>query len=351
MSSTTRVLVSGASGFLGTHIVNQLLSSGYNVRALARGSKVALLKAAYADAGERVEVFEINDISRDNFPEVFEGIDALIHSASPLAGKGEPEALINAAVEGTLNIVRQAEKGGVKKVVITGSIVSVRNPDNSLTANDWNPVTKEAALSGTLPPMGVYAASKKYAELAAWEWADAHPHVDVTLINPPYLYGALTPQLRAIIESGKPNDYSLFSTTTNVYHLLFPNGSFTASRMYGSVEDIAKLHVLALKGKPASEVGRKRFIVANPLVIDWNEALEVLKKEKPELNGRFIQGKADAPQPLPKLEYERLEEVLGFKKADFTPFETTLLATIDSLLEVEKKWMATGEELAVPPPS
>ncbi|KAH8827389.1 hypothetical protein DL96DRAFT_1556467 [Flagelloscypha sp. PMI_526] len=326
MSSTTRILVSGASGFLGTHIVNQLLSYGYNVRALARGSKVAVLKAAYADVGDRVEVFEINDISHDAFPEVFVGIDALIHSASPLPGRGEPAALINAAVEGTLNIVRQAEKAGIKIIVVTGSIVSVTNPDNSLTSN----------------------ASKKYAELAAWEWADGHPHVDLTFINPPYLYGPLTPQLRAIIESGKPNDYSLFSTTTSIYQLLFPNGSFTPFRMYGSVEDIAKLHVLALKGKPASEVGRKRFIVANPLVIDWNEALEVLKKEKPELAGRFIQGKAEAPKPLPKLEYERLEDVLGFKGTDFTPFETTLLTTIDSLLEVEKKWIA-GEELALPP--
>ncbi|KAH8796795.1 hypothetical protein DL96DRAFT_1721825 [Flagelloscypha sp. PMI_526] len=91
------------------------------------------------------------------------------------------------------------------------------------------------------------------------------------------------------------------------------------------------LRVLSLKGKPP------------------HEALEVLKKEKPDLAGRFIQSKAEAPKALPKLKYERLEEVLGFKKADSTPFETTLLDTIDNLLEVEKKWIAAGEELTLPP--
>lgn len=45
---------------------------------------------------------------------------------------------------------------------------------------DWNPITKEAAMSGTLSPMAVYSASKKFAELAVWEWAEAHPHVEVT---------------------------------------------------------------------------------------------------------------------------------------------------------------------------
>ena len=44
---------------------------------------------------------------------------------------------------------------------------------------DWNPVTKEDALLSDNKHI-IYAASKKYAELAVWEWAEAHPDVDVT---------------------------------------------------------------------------------------------------------------------------------------------------------------------------
>ena len=45
-----------------------------------------------------------------------------------------------------------------------------------IISTDWNPVTKELALQGT----STYAAAKKFAELAVWEWAEAHPDVDVT---------------------------------------------------------------------------------------------------------------------------------------------------------------------------
>ncbi|KAH8806523.1 hypothetical protein DL96DRAFT_1698918 [Flagelloscypha sp. PMI_526] len=349
MSSSSRVLVSGASGYLGTQIVNELLASGYSVRALVRGSKVAPFKKAYADAGDRVEVFEINDISQDTFTTAFDGIGSLIHSASPLPGKGTPEELLQAAIEGTLNIIRQAEKAGIKKVVFTSSFATVRNAKNSFTAEDWNPVTKEEALAGTLSEMGAYAASKTYAERAVWDWAEAHPHVDVTVLNPSFFYGALAPQLQALIPSDKANDYSLFSTTISIYQLLFPEGKFTSWGMFIDIKDLAKLHVLSLTGKPATEVGRKRLIIANPNTIDWNEAMNILRDERPELVGRLIKGEASPTQPSTfSLDFERLEEVLGFKKTDFSSFQKTLLETVDSLLEVESRWKANGSDILAP---
>jgi nucleoside-diphosphate-sugar epimerase len=48
-----------------------------------------------------------------------------------------------------------------------------------LVLKDWNPVTKEMALTGG-NEMITYAASKKFAEIALWDWADKHPHVEVT---------------------------------------------------------------------------------------------------------------------------------------------------------------------------
>ncbi|KAH8830835.1 hypothetical protein DL96DRAFT_977995 [Flagelloscypha sp. PMI_526] len=350
--SAQRVLVSGASGFLGTHIVNQLLASGFNVRALARGSKVAALRKTYEISSPRFEVLEIKDVTYDTFPDAFVGVDALIHIAGLLPGKGTPGELLNAAIEGTLNIIRQAEKAGVKKVVVTSSSVAVRNPKNSFTAEDWSPVTKEAALSGKLPEMAVYAASKKYAELAVWEWAEAHPHVDVTVFNPPFLYGPLTPQLQSLIAADKPNDYSAFSFSTNIAQLLFPKGTFTANLLWANVEDIAKLHTIALTAaaKPASEVGRKRIVIANPEVIDWKKAVDALKAQRPELKDRLITAEAPAAHPFPNFDFVRVEQVLGFKKSDFTTFEKTVLDTVDSILAVEKKWKdATGVEIVAPP--
>lgn len=61
------------------------------------------------------------------FPEIFEGIDALIHVASPLAGREDPDSTIKTAVEGTLNMLRQAEKAGISRIVVTSSIATAMN--------------------------------------------------------------------------------------------------------------------------------------------------------------------------------------------------------------------------------
>ena len=103
-----------------------------------------------------------------------------------------------------MNVLRQAEKAGVKKFVVTSSTVTVKGDPtvkgtayraerwfsfsseiaiklelNTYFPLDWNPVTKENALHSK-EKGAAYAASKKYAELAVWEWAEAHPDVDVT---------------------------------------------------------------------------------------------------------------------------------------------------------------------------
>ena len=111
-------------------------------------------------------------------------------------------------------MLRQAEKAGVKKFVVTSSIVTVAGDptvkgsafgpermsfffrDRDLTGTeqftDWNPVTKEEALQTGASNFDIYSAAKKHAELAVWEWAEAHPHVDVTTSQPITLVLPLT---------------------------------------------------------------------------------------------------------------------------------------------------------------
>jgi nucleoside-diphosphate-sugar epimerase len=55
----------------------------------------------------------------------------------------------------------------------------VRPFSSTLSLADWNPITKETALTGG-NKLATYGASKKFAEIALWEWADKHPHVEVT---------------------------------------------------------------------------------------------------------------------------------------------------------------------------
>ncbi|KAJ7187376.1 hypothetical protein C8R46DRAFT_1059584 [Mycena filopes] len=335
------IFVTGASGFLGSHVVLQLLEKGYRVRAAARAKKVEHLKAIYASYGDRVDVIEIADISQDQFPDALKGVDGIIHLASPLAGREAPEAMLATAAQGTLNVVEQGEKAGVKRFVVTSSIATVRNPQESYTDKDWNPVTKKMALTAG-NAMLTYAASKKFSELALWEWVDKHPQVEVTTLNPPFLYGPFAPNFPLPHPDG-----AAISTNKLIYNFLFKDGPFPGMTHYVDVRDAALAHVLALDSPPTAEVGRKRIIFSAPTGWPFQQTLNFIARERPALKERLT---TVTPPVLPSdampISFERIEEVLGMKKADFHTTEETTLATVDAMLEVESQWRAAGHAIA-----
>ncbi|KAJ6489716.1 hypothetical protein DFH09DRAFT_1053861 [Mycena vulgaris] len=338
------IFVTGASGFLGSHVVLQLLEKGYRVRAAARGAKADHLKSSYASYGDRFETVKITDIAHDQFPEALVGVDAVIHLASPLPGRAEPAALLAAAVEGTLNVIVQGEKAGVRRMVVTSSIATVMNPQESHTDQDWNPVTKEIALtSGN--EMLTYAASKKFAELALWEWADRHPHVEVTTLNPPFFYGPFTSHFPI-----PAPDFGVLSTDLLLYNLLFPDGVFPSKTRHIDVRDVAQAHVRALNGRPTAEVGRKRIILSSPYGWPFQQTLDFIAEQRPELKDRLIKA-TPVKQPFDALpmDFGRVEKVLGMKISDFHTAEQTTLDTIDALVSVEDQWRSAGHAIKTPP--
>ncbi|KAJ7457489.1 hypothetical protein FB451DRAFT_1098187 [Mycena latifolia] len=340
------IFVTGASGFLGSHVVLQLLEKGYRVRVAARGAKADNLKAIYASYGDQFETVKITDIARDTFSEALVGVDAVIHLASPLPGQLEPAALLATAIEGTLNTIVQAEKAGIKRMVVTSSITSVKNPNNSFTDQDWNPITKEFALTAGIDKMYTYAASKKFAELALWEWADEHPHVEVTTLNPPFFYGPFTPHF-----SIPTPDFSAISTDLIVYNYLFPDGAFPSAPAYIDVRDVAQAHVRALNSPRTAEVGRKRLVIASPYGWPFKQTIDFIAEQRPALKSRLITT-TPSDQPafnvLP-MDFGRVEQVIGMTINDFHAMEETILDTVDALLEIENQWRNGGHSIKAPP--
>ncbi|KAJ6535067.1 hypothetical protein B0H19DRAFT_1271724 [Mycena capillaripes] len=339
------IFVTGASGFLGSHLVLQLLEKGYRVRAAARGSKAHHLKASYASYGDRVEIVQIDDLLHGQFPEALVGVDAIIHLASPLPGRAEPEALLAAAVEGTLNVLRQGEKAGVRRMVVTSSIATVNNPEASFTDKDWSPITKEMAFTGG-NPMITYSASKKFAEIALWEWADRNPHVDVTTLNPPIFYGPFTRHFPL-----PAPDFIALSTNVLFYNLLFQEGVFPFSNYYIDVRDVAQAHIRALKSPPAEKVGRKRIIFSSPHGWSLQQTRDFIAEQRPALKGRLITAIPPVnPSDVMPIDFGRVEQVLGMKASDFHTIEQTTLDTVDSLVQVEDQWQSAGYPIKTPPP-
>ncbi|KAF5357293.1 hypothetical protein D9758_005847 [Tetrapyrgos nigripes] len=341
------VAITGASGFVGSHILKAALNQGYNTVAISRGAKAAYIKKASSKYGERLRVVEVDNIFTGKIDkEVFKGVDALIHVATPLASKGTPfEEVIPNAINGTLNIVQQAADAGVKSIVLTGSLAAVWNPERSFKPDDWNPITIEKALDSK-NPMVLYEANKKYSELAVWEWAEKHPEVEVTFILPPMCFGPYEHEFYDVRED------NLSLSIQFMYSFIYPDAQYPVFLLHTDVRDLALAHLNALKAPPTSAIGRKRVFFASPHDLDYKDVFALLAEKRPQLKERFNKREPPVP-PLTRVpcDFKRIEEVTGFKPEDMRTVEQTLLDLYDDCLMLEEKWKAEGRDASKLPGS
>ena len=252
----TKVLLTGASGYIGKHITLQLLNAGYDVRASVRSNdKADEVRAAVTpqltspDSLERLS-FVLLDLNDDaGWSEALDGCDVLLHTASPFVidAPKDPEVLVRPAVDGTLRALRAAKAAGASRVVLTSSTVAIWGSplgtgptgfDESMWTDLDSPLGREA-----------YNRSKTLAERAAWDFvANEAPDMRLTTINPGVVVGA-------------PLDRHFGTSVSIIERLLLAKDPALPDLSFPIVDvrDVARLHVAAIT-TPASE-GR-RFIAS-----------------------------------------------------------------------------------------
>lgn len=186
------VLLTGISGFIAKRIALDLLLAGHSVvgtvRSAGREAEVrATLGANVPEPAvlERLR-FVVLDLNQDaGWPEAMRGIDAVIHTASPfpIAQPKDENELIRPAVEGTLRVLKAAQVVGLVRVILTSSLEAMQHGTKSgpISEADWSDLTA--------PTITAYAKSKTLAETAAWDFAAAHPEMQLTSINPGLVLG------------------------------------------------------------------------------------------------------------------------------------------------------------------
>ncbi|WP_280182627.1 NAD-dependent epimerase/dehydratase family protein, partial [Nocardia cyriacigeorgica] len=128
----TRVLVTGATGFIAGHVIAELLNHGYAVRGTVRSLTDARKREHLVELAERVggEIdFAAADLDRDEgWAAAVAGCDYVLHVASPFpsAPPDDEQEMIDTAVNGTLRVLRAAAAAGtVRRVVLTSSIAAI----------------------------------------------------------------------------------------------------------------------------------------------------------------------------------------------------------------------------------
>lgn len=236
------VFVTGASGFIARHVVLGLLRRGLPVRGAVRSREKAahLRDSLSAHLGESLgpEGLDLRllDLMRgEGWGAALEGCGALIHTASPvpMVQPKDPAEVIRPAREGTLRVLQAAAGAGVSRVVLTSSVaaISASRParrEMHFTEDDWT--DPEA------PGLQPYPRSKTEAEMAAWRFAEAHPELRLTTINPGFVLGPA-------LDDDYGTSLAIVERVLRGRDPLVPPISFSLV----DVRDVAELHLRALE--------------------------------------------------------------------------------------------------------
>ncbi|MEU6037389.1 nitroreductase/quinone reductase family protein [Actinomadura sp. NPDC047616] len=184
-----RVLVTGASGFVGSHTVRALLAAGHRPRALVRDpGRAAKVLAALDVPAERVELVPGDMLDDTSVAEALDGCDAAVHAAAAVGVTGPPAGLVDVNVTGTRNIVGGAVARGLDPVVYVSTVAVFVPPSGPV-------ITADGPLAA---PRTDYGRSKVAAERYVRELQDAG--APVTIVYPGGVCGPHQPRLDSLME-------------------------------------------------------------------------------------------------------------------------------------------------------
>ena len=266
------VLLTGVSGFLGSHTTIKLLEKGYRVlgtlRNLERADSIKEMIGKHTSHVDQLRFAKADLLDDIIWDELVKGVNFVQHIASPfpkVLPRNEKELIVPAR-QGTLRILQAAAEYGVKRVVITsssGAIVYGKPKDQrsgTYTEEDWTDENKQEDASA-------YFRSKTIAERAAWDYIkNSGGGLELSTVCPGAILGPLLEQ-----------DYS---ASANIV-IKTMDGSSPAIPKIGfdmvDVRSVADLLILAME-KP--EAAGERFI-ASAGFLSFKQVADILREAYP----------------------------------------------------------------------
>ncbi|PYI04656.1 cinnamoyl-CoA reductase [Aspergillus sclerotiicarbonarius CBS 121057] len=321
----SRILVTGANGYIASHVVDQLLARGFLVRGTIRRPMPWLEE--YFAGKYRDNVFEsvIVPSLEDSraLEDLMNDISGVIHMASDLTFSSSPEAVVPWVVKGTTSMLEAAAKQPSLKCFVLASSSSAAymlSPDpngRKIDKDSWNETAVRNAwddkISGEEKGLAVYAASKTEGERQAWNWIrENRPQFRFNSILPCFNVGTIlhteipgsTMGWTRKLLTGDPSAFSKFS-----------------EQWFVDVEDVALLSVIGLLDPTVTS----ERIFAFGEQFHWSDVVRVLRELRPT-NKRI----PDAPSNVPRDRTEVLPRkrslalLSAWGKDGFTPIGKSL---------------------------
>jgi len=253
-SSPTKVLVTGANGFIAMHVILHLLKNGYSVRGTVRSAeKETHIRKVLQKHGDISNLeFAHTDLLLDNgWVRAVQGCGYIIHIAAPFPLKDpkDENEIIVPARDGTLRVLHAAQAQGVKRVVYLSSIAAIygghTTEEKTFNENDWSDITQTN---------NAYIKSKTIAERSAWDFINGPENVnnmELVVLNPPFVFGPVL-------------DGHYFTSSEWIGVLLrreYPG----VARFHIDFTDVRDLAGIFLKAMTTPEASGKRFCCAGSI--------------------------------------------------------------------------------------
>ncbi|MFI9778520.1 SDR family oxidoreductase [Streptomyces sp. NPDC051956] len=328
------VLVTGGSGYVGSHVVKRLLDEGFPVRTTVRTmNRADDVRAMVGPRSERLEFVQANLTDDAGWADAVDGCTYVVHVASPFppAQPDDPDELIVPARDGALRVLRAARDAGVKRTVLTSSFAAVgysRKPGEEYAETDWT----DPADDNT-----PYVRSKAIAERAAWDYIEAEGGgLELSVINPSGIFGPLLgPHLSASTGLVKAMLDGTMPVVPPVYFGVV------------DVRDVADIHVRALTHPAAAG---ERFLASNGPAISFLQLARILREHLGEAAARVptreltpdevreaavsnptLRDAVRQSGGIPVLHTEKARTMLGWEPRDTA---TTIVETARSLIQL-----------------
>jgi len=172
-----KILITGGSGFVGSHVVEAFTKNGHTVRVLARRtSDISNIK----NLG--VEIVYGDLAQKNSLTEAVDGMDALVNLAATMGG--QVQEFQAATIAGTHNLFLAAEHAGIKRIVHTSSIAVLAHNSH----NDQNDIPEDGVFESDPDFQNIYVTAKQESERTALSF-NGHYGIRVIVLRPGLVFG------------------------------------------------------------------------------------------------------------------------------------------------------------------